>query len=158
MRAAATLFALWSFGHFIQPLLRAEEGGSGHYLPGAMASFVDGVPPAATFIARYNLVFCKGSIAASEPLPIAGLQTLRAEATSWAQGLRLLWRSPLDLGDRWSYALSTPYHTSPPARSAWRRSGSRSKRARAQSKLATPSPGPHLFHSGAASCPTNRIG
>ena len=22
----------------------AEEGGSGHYLPGAMASFIDGVP------------------------------------------------------------------------------------------------------------------
>ena len=91
--------------------LHAEEGGSGHYLPGAMSSFMDGIPPKETFIVRYNMVRYDGSVSLDQPLPIAGLQTVGAEATSWAQGLTLLWRPPLDLGDRWSYALSTtiPY-------------------------------------------------
>jgi hypothetical protein len=95
----------------IQPLLRGEEGGSGHYLPGAMASFVDGVPPKETFIARYNMVYYSGDIAANEPLPIAGVNTLGADATSWAHGLSLLWRPALELGERWSYAMSAtiPY-------------------------------------------------
>jgi len=84
----------------------AEEGGSGHYLPGAMSSFVDAVPAKETFIARYNLLYYNGSVAANQPLPIAGVQTVGAEATSWAHGLTLLWRPPLDLGARWSYAFS----------------------------------------------------
>ena len=71
-----------------------------------MSSFVDGVPPQETFIARYNLAYYTGDVAANEPLPIAGVHTAGAEATSWAQGLSLLWRPPLELGDRWSYALS----------------------------------------------------
>ncbi len=88
------------------PYLHAEEGGSGHYLPGAMSSFVDGVPLKETFIARYNLVYYNGAVSLNQPLPIAGLETIGAEATSWAQGLSLLWRPPIELGDRWSYALS----------------------------------------------------
>jgi hypothetical protein len=91
--------------------VQAEEGGSGHYLPGSMASFMDGVPPKETFIARYNLVYYNGDLSVSEPLPIAGLQTVGADATSWAHGLTLLWRPPLDLGERWSCAMSAtiPY-------------------------------------------------
>jgi hypothetical protein len=89
----------------------AEEGGTGHYVPGSMASFVDGVPPRETFIARYNFLYYNGSVSANVPLPIGGQSTLGASATSWASGLSLLWRPPLDLGDRWSYALSVtvPY-------------------------------------------------
>jgi hypothetical protein len=98
--------ALCGCGLLLQPSLKAEEGGSGHYLPGSMSSFVDGVPPKETFIARYNLVYYNGDVAANEPLPIAGVQTVGAEATSWAHGLSLLWRPPLDLGERWSYAFS----------------------------------------------------
>jgi len=100
------LAALGGCAVLFQPSLKAEEGGSGHYLPGSMSSFVDGVPLHETFIARYNMVYYNGDIAANEPLPIAGLQTLGAEATSWAHGLSLLWRPPLDLGERWSYAFS----------------------------------------------------
>jgi hypothetical protein len=36
--------------------LRAEEDGSGHYLPGSMSSFMDAPPPKGAFIARYNLI------------------------------------------------------------------------------------------------------
>jgi len=89
----------------------AEEGGSGHYLPGSMASFIDGVPPTETFLMRVNLVYYNGSIGADKRLPIAGQTTLGASASSWAFGLTTLWRPPLDLGERWSYAMSAtiPY-------------------------------------------------
>lgn len=100
------LAAVCGCGLVLSPHLHAEEGGSGHYLPGAMSSFVDAVPLQETFIARYNLVYYNGSVSANEPLPIAGLATLGADATSWAHGLTLLWRPPINLGERWSYAFS----------------------------------------------------
>ena len=53
--------------------IHGEEGGSGHYVPGAMASFADGVPPTETFVARYNMLFYKGSYSLGRPLPISGL-------------------------------------------------------------------------------------
>jgi hypothetical protein len=84
----------------------AEEGGSGHYLPGSIASFIDGVPLTETFITRLNLIYYNGSLGAEQPLPIAGVTRLGAKATSWGAGLTLLWRPPLDLGERWSYAMS----------------------------------------------------
>jgi hypothetical protein len=36
----------------IAAITHAEEGGSGHYMPGSMAFFVDGVSSNPTFIAR----------------------------------------------------------------------------------------------------------
>jgi hypothetical protein len=85
----------------------AEEGGSGHYQPGSMASFVDAVPAKPTFIVRYNLLSYAGSVDPGVTLPIAGSTTLGADASSWANGLTLVWRPCLDLGERWSYAMST---------------------------------------------------
>jgi hypothetical protein len=103
MRFLAGTFAL----AVLMPLgVDAEEGGSGHYLPGAMSSFVDGVPAQETLIARYNLLYYNGSVSANQPLPIAAVQTLGADATIWGHGLTLLWRPPIEVGDRWSYAVS----------------------------------------------------
>ena len=89
----------------------AEEGGSGHYLPGSMSSFMDGVPAEETFLARYNLLYYDGDIGVSRSLPVAGLVAGGVDATSWANGLTLLWRPPINLGERWSYAFSAtiPY-------------------------------------------------
>ena len=91
----------------------AEEGGSGHYLPGSIASFIDGVPQTETFLTRLNVIRYTGSISAQKPLPIAGLTALGVDASSWGYGLTVLWRPPLDLGERWSYAMSAtvPYLT-----------------------------------------------
>lgn len=87
----------------------AEEGGSGHYLPGSMSSFVDTVPPSETFIARFNFINYRGDF--DKQLPIAALRTSAVEADSQALGLTLLWRPPVDLGESWSYAMSAtiPY-------------------------------------------------
>jgi len=89
----------------------AEEGGSGHYLPGSMASFIDGVPLTETFIVRANVINYNGSISAEKPIPLGGRTTLGADATLWGYGLTLLWRPPLELGKDWSYAMSAtiPY-------------------------------------------------
>ena len=103
---AGKLFALFVLGLPFYPLVQAEEGGSGHYLPGSMSDFMDAVPAQETFIARYNLIYYDGSASATQPLPIAAMQTLGAAATIWGHGLTLLWRPPIELGDRWSYALS----------------------------------------------------
>jgi hypothetical protein len=89
----------------------AEEGGSGHYLPGSMSSFMDSVAPKETFLARGNLVYYNGSAGKQQPLPIAGVTALGVDATSWALGLTLFWRPPVELGEGWSYAMSAtlPY-------------------------------------------------
>jgi len=98
---------LYGCGILLQSSVEAEEGGSGHYLPGSMASFTDSVPLEEAFVARYNLINYNGSVSANQLLPVAGVQTLGADATIWGHGLTLLWRPPIELGDRWSYALST---------------------------------------------------
>jgi hypothetical protein len=87
--------------------LQAEEGGTGHYMPGSMSSFTDGVPATETFIARYNFLSWNAAIDANRPLPIAGLDTLGADITSYANGLSLLWRPSFgEINDCWSFAMS----------------------------------------------------
>jgi len=91
---------------------KAEEGGSGHYLPGSMASFTDGVPLQEAFVARYNFVSWNADASASREIPIANLVTAGADITSYANGLSLLWRPPFgDINECWSYAMSAtiPY-------------------------------------------------
>ncbi len=90
-------------------LVRAEEGGTGHYLPGSIASFVDATPSQPTFVTRLNGIYYEGS--RSGALPIAGLAPVNVDAQSYAAGLTLLWRPKFELSPGLSYALSTtiPY-------------------------------------------------
>lgn len=98
-------------GLLLQTGLLAEEGGSGHYLPGSIASFVDGTPLTPTFVTRFNGLFYNGSI--SGVLPISGIQPapVNVDAESYAAGLTLLWRPKIELAPGLSYAMSTtvPY-------------------------------------------------
>ncbi len=91
---------------FIAPTLHAEEGGSGHYMPGSMASFADGVPTSPTFIARLNYIFYDGEIDANRSIPIAGMSALNANAKSNAYGLTVLWAPDWNMGEKWTYAMS----------------------------------------------------
>jgi len=99
------LFAVAACGMLLPSALRAEEGGSGHYLPGSMASFVDGTPSAPTFVTRLNVISYDASHPA--PLPIAGLQPASVDAKLFAAGLTFLWRPGFELAPGWSYAMST---------------------------------------------------
>jgi hypothetical protein len=84
----------------------AEEGGSGHYMPGSMASFVDAVPPAETFVIRGNLISYRGTVGKSQPLPIAGVTTAGAAVRTTALGLTAFWRPRVEIGEGWSYGMS----------------------------------------------------
>jgi hypothetical protein len=92
---------------------QAEEGGSGHYQPGSMASFTDGVAPQESFLVRWNLVNYEGSAGLDRPLPFNGLIAANADVSVWANGLTLFWRPPFEISDsgKWSYAMSAtiPY-------------------------------------------------
>lgn len=89
----------------------AEEGGSGHYFPGSMSSFVDGVPPSETVILRLNVLDYQGEFDDGIHVPVAGLAALDVEVDSFAVALTGLWRPPIDLGEKWSYAaaITVPY-------------------------------------------------
>ena len=87
-------------------LSSGEEGGSGHYFPGSMASFIDGVPPTETFLVRFNGIYYDGSAGLGREIPIGGLTTVGATAKTWGAGLTVLWRPPFELGGAWSYAMS----------------------------------------------------
>ncbi len=82
----------------------AEEGGSGHYLPGSMASFMDGVPTKPTFITRLNYVNYNGT--ANVNIPIGGQHIVNMDATSNAYGLTALWAPEWDIGEKWQFAMS----------------------------------------------------
>jgi hypothetical protein len=85
----------------------AEEGGSGHYFPGTISSFVDGVPATETVILRLNALHYDGSFSANRPVPIAGQAALGVDVQSTAVGLTAAWRPSWgQLGERWSYAMS----------------------------------------------------
>ena len=74
---------------------------------------MDGVPPTETFLVRYNLIYYEGSIDVEHALPIAGLAAIGADVKTVGHGLTLLWRPPVDHGERWSWAASAtiPYLT-----------------------------------------------
>jgi len=89
----------------------AEEGGAGHYLPGSMASFMDGVAAEPTFLVRYNLLNYSGSFETGKPIPIGGITAINVNANTWAHGLTVFWAPKIDLGDKWTYGMSAtvPY-------------------------------------------------
>ena len=85
----------------------AEEGGSGHYFPGSIASFMDGVSPTPALITRINILNYRGSADKDVALPIGGVTALGANAQSWGYGFTFFWRPNVEIGEGWSYAMST---------------------------------------------------
>lgn len=85
----------------------AEEGGSGHYVPGSMASFMDGVASEPTFIVRLNYMNYQGSSSVALPRSGGGI-IANADATTNALAATVFWAPDWDLGwgDRWQFAMS----------------------------------------------------
>jgi hypothetical protein len=87
---------------------RAEEGASGHYMPGGSASFIDGLPSRPGIAYADFLLYYGGD--ASRPLPFAGLVTAGIEAASWANTVILLYRPDLEVaGGYLSFGAAIPY-------------------------------------------------
>jgi hypothetical protein len=85
----------------------AEEGGSGHYTPGGMASFIDVLPSKqglaiANFFAYYN--------ASANVSKLGGLVTAGIDATAYADTIIALYRTPLTLlGGYYVVGVAAPY-------------------------------------------------
>jgi len=84
----------------------AEEGGSGHYMPGSMSSFVDGIPSKPSFIMRFNYLNYRASSDITLPKNSGGLLA-KSSATVNALGLTVLYAPDLNLGDKWQFAISS---------------------------------------------------
>jgi hypothetical protein len=90
--------------------LWAEEGGSGHYAPGASASFIDALPgkpglAVANFFNYYN-----GDASISRPVPVGGLLTAGLDATAYSDTIVALYTTPLRLlGGYYTVGAAIPY-------------------------------------------------
>ncbi|MGH9400055.1 MAG: SphA family protein [Thermoanaerobaculia bacterium] len=101
LAAAALVFALAGPA-------RGEEGGSGHYMPGAAASFADALLGRPGFAAANFFTFYDGS--ASRPLPVAGLLTATLEARVYADTVVLIYETPARiLGGYYAVCAAVPF-------------------------------------------------
>jgi hypothetical protein len=88
----------------------AEEGGSGHYAPGAAASFIDALPgrPGLAIANYFNSY--DGSASASNRLSSGGLLTAGLDATAYSDTIVALYQTPLKLlGGHYAVGVAIPY-------------------------------------------------
>ena len=89
--------------------LCAEEGGGGHYMPGATASFIDALPYEPGFAYVNQFLYYGGDLSGSASLPLGGSLAAGVEATSYADIQVLLYQSSLELfGGRYAAAAAIP--------------------------------------------------
>lgn len=88
----------------------AEEGGSGHYMPGGAASFIDTLPgkPGLAIAIFFN--FYDASASTSKQLPFGGLVAAGLDATAYSGTLIALYQTPLKLlGGYYAVGAAIPY-------------------------------------------------
>jgi hypothetical protein len=88
----------------------AEEGGSGHYLPGGAASFIDTLPGKPGLAVANFFNFYDASAGASRQLPFGGLLTAGLDATAYSDTVVALYQTPLKLlGGYYAVGVAIPY-------------------------------------------------
>ena len=89
---------------------RAEEGGGGHYAPGAAATFIDLLPADPGFILQPIYLYYKGDAGRSRTFPLAGKITsnLKAKVDSFTLGV-LYTLDRKVLGARYTLGAYAPY-------------------------------------------------
>jgi hypothetical protein len=88
----------------------AEEGGSGHYLPGGAASFIDTLPGKPGLAVANFFNFYDGSASTSRQLPFGGLLTAGLDATAYSDTVVALYQTPLKLlGGYYAVGVAIPY-------------------------------------------------
>jgi len=94
----------------ISPVLRAEEGAVGHYVPGATSSFIDALPGKPAWVVADAFTYYDGNASADRSLPIAGLTTFGAEATIYANTVLGIYQTALELlGGNYAVAAAFPW-------------------------------------------------
>ena len=90
--------------------LRAEEAGSGHYLPGATASFIDALPGKEAFAYVNAFTYYNGSASGSRQLNLGANIVANVEGTVYADTSLLLYQTPWKiLGGQYAAAVAIPY-------------------------------------------------
>lgn len=93
-------------------VLRAEEGGAGHYTPGATASFIDALPGKPALALADYFMYYNGSASANRPLPfpVRGEIALDVHSRAYADTILALYETPLKLlGGNYTVGLAIPY-------------------------------------------------
>src|ERR1043166_1448634 len=90
---SVALLAL-AIGGALGPTARADEGGSGHYLSGTTADFLDMVPDEPGFAYGNFPVYYHGSIGRSRQIELGGVVAANAKVTIWGDTSLLLYRTP----------------------------------------------------------------
>jgi len=104
------LFTFALTASLLSPVIRAEEGGSGHYMSGAAASFADALPGRPSLALVNYFTYYGASANAGRPLPVGGLLTAGIDATAYADTLGLIYESPLRLlGGNYAGGIAVPY-------------------------------------------------
>ena len=103
------LFPLALATALLPPTLRAEEGAAGHYIPGATATFIDTLPGQPGIVVANAFTYYDGK-ASGKSLEYAGLVTLNAHATVYADTLFGIYQTPLQLlGGNYAVAAAIPF-------------------------------------------------
>lgn len=90
--------------------LWAEEGGSGHYTPGASASFMDALPDKPGLAVATYFNYYDGNASISRPLSIGGLATAGLDATAYSDTILALYTTPLKLlGGYYTIGAAIPF-------------------------------------------------
>jgi hypothetical protein len=104
------LFALILATSLAPAALRAEEGGSGHYLPGAAASFIDALPGYPSVAVVNYFTYYDGSVGANRNLLFGGDLAAGLKATAYIDTIGMIYETPLSLlGGNYAAGLVIPF-------------------------------------------------
>lgn len=105
-----TLFFCTLTASLLCSALRAEEGGSGHYLPGATASFIDALPGKEAFAYGNSFTYYSGSAGGTRQLSLGGQIVANTDATVCADTSILLYETSWHIfGGQYAAAVAIPY-------------------------------------------------
>jgi hypothetical protein len=89
---------------------QAEEGGSGHYLPGATSSFIDALPGREAFVYVNAFTYYNGSAGGSRQLDLGGQVVANIDGTVYADTSIFLYQTPWKfLGGQYAAAIAIPF-------------------------------------------------
>ncbi len=91
--------------------LRAEQGATGHYMPGATASFIDAFPgkPGGLAVLDY-FTYYDGDAGSGRQLPFGGLLTTGLRAKIYANTIAAVYQTPWEvLGGGLAFGVAVPY-------------------------------------------------
>ena len=102
------LFIQASVLTLVAAIATAEEGGSGHYAPGATSDFIDALPGKPAVVAANAFTYYHGDT--TPPIEFGGNTVLNAHATLYADSIFALYESSLTfLGGNYAAATVIPY-------------------------------------------------